>query len=89
MGGVVSIVGGVSGFGGPELGLLTLIGGMKRLNGILVGSRAMLDDLTRFVSARKIRPVIDQVFYFDDAVAAYRHLESGRHFGKVVVRGVR
>ena len=25
-------------------------------------------------------------FDFDDAPAAYRHLESGAHFGKVVIR---
>jgi NADPH:quinone reductase-like Zn-dependent oxidoreductase len=30
--------------------------------------------------------VIDQVFPFADAAAAFRHLESGRHFGKVVIR---
>ena len=26
------------------------------------------------------------VFGFDEAPAAYRHLESGAHFGKVVIR---
>jgi NADPH:quinone reductase-like Zn-dependent oxidoreductase len=29
--------------------------------------------------------VIDKVFAFDDAPAAYRHLQSARHFGKVVI----
>jgi len=42
-------------------------------------------DLSRFVEATGIRPVIDKVFKFGEAVEAYRHLEAGRHFGKIVV----
>jgi NADPH:quinone reductase-like Zn-dependent oxidoreductase len=29
--------------------------------------------------------VIDRVFPFADAAAAYRHLQSGAHFGKVAI----
>jgi NADPH:quinone reductase-like Zn-dependent oxidoreductase len=86
MGGLVSIIGGVSGFSGPQLELLSVIGGIKRLHGIMVGSRSMLDEVARFVGLHQIRPVVDRVFGFDDAPAAYRHLESGQHFGKVVIR---
>lgn len=86
MGGLVPVIGGVSGFAGPELALLAVIGGMTRLHGIMVGSRSMLDDLARFVGAQQIRPVIDRVFGFDEAPAAYTHLQSGQHFGKVVIR---
>ena len=32
-----------------------------------------------------IKPVIDRVFPFARAADAFRHLESGAHFGKVVV----
>jgi NADPH:quinone reductase-like Zn-dependent oxidoreductase len=63
-----------------------VIGGIKRLHGVMVGSRSMLDEVVRLVSAHRIQPVIDHVFGFDDAPAAYRYLESGQHFGKVVVR---
>jgi NADPH:quinone reductase-like Zn-dependent oxidoreductase len=86
MGGLVSIIGGVSSFAGPELGLLPVIGGFKRLHGLMVGSRTMLDDLTRFVEAQQIRPVVDRVFGFDEAPEAYKWLEAGKHFGKVVIR---
>ncbi|RKT13675.1 NADPH:quinone reductase-like Zn-dependent oxidoreductase [Paraburkholderia sp. RAU2J] len=86
MGGLVSIIGGVSSFSAPELGLLPVIGGIKRLHGIMVGSRSMLDEVVRLVSTHQIRPVVDHVFGFDDAPAAYKYLESGQHFGKVVVR---
>jgi len=30
--------------------------------------------------------VIDKVFGFDDAQAAYQHMASGAHFGKIVIR---
>jgi NADPH:quinone reductase-like Zn-dependent oxidoreductase len=86
MGGSVAVIGGMSGFDGPDLQLLSLIGGVKRLSGIFVGSRVMLDDLARFVEAHEIRPVIDKVFGFDDAPAAYAHLQAGGHVGKIVVR---
>ncbi|MEK7989318.1 zinc-binding dehydrogenase, partial [Burkholderia contaminans] len=51
MGGIVSVIGGLSSFAGPELGLLSLIGGIRQLHGIMVGSRAMLDDVVRLVDA--------------------------------------
>ena len=82
-GGTVAMVGGVSGGFGARLEPFALIGGAKRLAGVLVGSRAMAESLVRFVAQRGLRPVIDRVFPFDDAPAAFAHLASGRHFGKV------
>ncbi len=38
------------------------------------------------IAAHQLEPVIDRVFAFDDAPVAYRHLEQGAHFGKVVIR---
>ncbi|WP_334031361.1 NAD(P)-dependent alcohol dehydrogenase [Burkholderia orbicola] len=86
LGGIVSIIGGLSSFGGPVLDLLPLIGGVKQLHGFMVGSRAMLDDVVRLVDAKRIKPVVDRVFGFDEAPQAYAHLQSGQHFGKVVIR---
>ncbi|MDN7874559.1 zinc-dependent alcohol dehydrogenase family protein [Burkholderia aenigmatica] len=86
MGGIVSVIGGLSSFGGPELGLLSLIGGIRQLHGIMVGSRTMLDDVVRLVDAKQIKPVVDRVFGFDEAPQAYAYLQSGQHFGKVVIR---
>lgn len=42
--------------------------------------------MNRLVSDRKIVPTIDKVFAFDDARDAYKHLESQKHVGKVVIR---
>lgn len=84
MGGSVAIIGGVSGFGG-EVNPATLVSGAKRLVGIFVGSRTMLEDVVRFVSAARIEPVVDRVFPFHQAQDAYSYMESGSHFGKVVI----
>jgi NADPH:quinone reductase-like Zn-dependent oxidoreductase len=57
-----------------------------RVQGILVGSRAMLERLIDAVGPNGIRPVIDKVFPFGEAVEAYRHLASAQHIGKVLVK---
>jgi len=74
----------VSGFA-SELEIIPLLVASKRLIGISVGSRAMLEDLSRFVEHARIRPAIDRVFPFDQAPEAYAYLESAKHFGKVVI----
>lgn len=53
---------------------------------IAVGDRAGLLDLVRAVEMTGLKPVIDTAFAFDEARAAFAHLASGRHVGKVVVR---
>ena len=39
----------------------------------------------RFVDAVQLRPVIDSIHPYADAPAAYRRLESGQAFGKVII----
>jgi NADPH:quinone reductase-like Zn-dependent oxidoreductase len=65
-GGAVAIVGGVDGWA-TEIEIQPVLMRVARLMGIFVGSRAMLEDLNRFVTAAKIRPTIDRVFSFDQA----------------------
>ena len=84
MGGTVAIIGGVSGFGG-EVNPASLLATAKRMVGIYVGSRTMLDGLMRFADTTGVKPVIDRVFPFSQAQEAYRYMESGSHFGKVVI----
>lgn len=84
MGGTIAIIGGVSGFGG-EVNPASLLATAKRMVGIFVGSRTMLDDVMRFADVTSLKPVIDRVFPFVQAKEAYRYMESGSHFGKVVI----
>jgi NADPH:quinone reductase-like Zn-dependent oxidoreductase len=85
MGGTIAIVGHVGGLT-AELSVLALSGGTKSLVGLTVGSRRMLEDLSRFVDATDIRPAIDRVFSFDQACDAYAYLAAAGHVGKVVIR---
>jgi NADPH:quinone reductase-like Zn-dependent oxidoreductase len=84
MGGSVAVIGGVSGFGG-EVNPATLLASAKRMVGVYVGSRTMLEKVMRFADTCGIQPVVDRVFTFDQAKEAYRYMESGSHFGKVVI----
>jgi NADPH:quinone reductase-like Zn-dependent oxidoreductase len=85
MGGTVCVIGGLSGWS-SELEYFTLISGARRITGIFVGSRKMLEDLYQFIGHARIRPAVDRAFGFDQAREAYEYLKSGNHFGKVVVR---
>jgi NADPH:quinone reductase-like Zn-dependent oxidoreductase len=60
-------------------------GRLFTLRRIAVGSRAGLEALCRVVADHGLRPVVDRVFDFADAPAAYRHLAAREHVGKVVV----
>lgn len=57
-----------------------------RLDGIYVGSREMFAQMLAEMERVQLRPVIDSVYDFKDAAAAFQHMESGKHFGKIVVR---
>jgi NADPH:quinone reductase-like Zn-dependent oxidoreductase len=56
-----------------------------RMQGIFVGSREMFEAMNMFISEHDIRPVIDRTFEFDDLPAALHYMETGSHFGKIVI----
>jgi NADPH:quinone reductase-like Zn-dependent oxidoreductase len=84
LGGQISLIGVLT--GGGEVDPRPLLMKNIRLQGIYVGSRAMFEAMNRAISLHKLKPVIDRVFPFEQAADAYKHLESGSHFGKVVIR---
>jgi NADPH:quinone reductase-like Zn-dependent oxidoreductase len=55
------------------------------LRGIFVGSVAMARELNAFVDRHKVKPVVDQIFDFAEAKAAYSYQSSPDLFGKVVI----
>lgn len=83
-GGHIALIGGVS-QERPEGGV-PLVGRGLRATRITVGSRRMFEDMLRAMEVSNIHPVIDRVFDFDQAVEAYRYLESQAHVGKIVIR---
>ena len=58
------------------------------LRGIYVGSRSHFEKMNRAIAQHRLKPLVDEVFSFHDAPAALRRMETGRHFGKLVVRGI-
>lgn len=63
-----------------------IIGKNATIKGIASGSRAMLAAALEAVAREGIEMVVDRRFAFDDAPAAYRHLQSGAHMGKVLIK---
>jgi NADPH:quinone reductase-like Zn-dependent oxidoreductase len=45
----------------------------------------MYTQMNQAVAVHKLRPVIDTAIPFTAAPEAYRLLEAGRHFGKIVI----
>ena len=56
-----------------------------RLIGIAVGSKKMQEDMIEAIDINGIKPIIDKSFSFDQLADAFRHQESGQHFGKIVL----
>jgi NADPH:quinone reductase-like Zn-dependent oxidoreductase len=84
-GGHVALIGGLSGFGG-NVPVTTLMNANITASGIYVGSRADFEALNAFIDAHHVKPVIDKVYDFEDAAAAFEVLEKGESFGKTVIR---
>lgn len=83
-GGHISAMGNLAGKGTIDPG--TLFAKRASMCGIQVGSRDIFDAMNQAIEVARLQPVIDRVFDFADARAAYDHLASGKHFGKVVIR---
>jgi NADPH:quinone reductase-like Zn-dependent oxidoreductase len=86
IGGVVAAVGVLGGVR-ASVDLFPLLVKMVRIQGINTGSRDTLEELASALALHRLRPVIDRVFAFDEAVEAYAALRAGGHFGKLVIRG--
>lgn len=84
-GGQISLIGVLSG-GTGQINPLPILMRNIRVQGIFVGSREMFEAMNRAIDLAKLKPVVDRVFPFAEAVDAFRTMETGAHFGKVVIR---
>jgi NADPH:quinone reductase-like Zn-dependent oxidoreductase len=83
LGGNIHLIGVLT---GGEINPTPMMRKTLTIRGIYVGSRQMFEALNRSVELHQIKPVIDKTFEFADAKAAYHHLKSQSHVGKVVIR---
>lgn len=85
IGGHIAIIGVVAGAGDP-FNPAALIGNSAKLQGLSVGSRDMFEAMCRALDLHKIGPVVDKVFPWTDAKAAFSAMAGGEHFGKIVLQ---
>jgi NADPH:quinone reductase-like Zn-dependent oxidoreductase len=84
IGGHIAIIGVVGGFGG-SVNPAVLIGNSARLQGLSVGSRDMFEAMCKALELHGIHPVVDKVFPWTEARAAFAAMQGGEHFGKIVL----
>lgn len=82
IGGHISLIGVLTGRGG-EIPTAKLMAKQARLQGLIVGSRMDQQEMVRGIEASDLHPVIDSRFPLDEIADAFRHEESGQHFGKI------
>jgi NADPH:quinone reductase-like Zn-dependent oxidoreductase len=84
-GGHIALIGGLGGFGG-DIPAGAIMGRNATVGGIFVGSQADFEAMNAFIAKHKLKPVVDKVFDFKDAQAAYDLMDKGEFFGKIVIR---
>ena len=84
-GGRLVTCGTTTGYGG-KVDLRFLFTRQLSLLGSYMGTKNELRTLLKLVSQGRLKPVVDKVFDLSDCMAAHNYLESGKQFGKVVLR---
>jgi NADPH:quinone reductase-like Zn-dependent oxidoreductase len=70
---------------GAGVDVLPILAKSIHLDGVYVGSRGMYTRMIAALETNHIHPVIDSTFPLTQAGEALTHLQSGHHFGKVVL----
>lgn len=84
-GGTVSLIGVLAG-NTADVNLTSVLMTQVRVQGVFVGHREGFLAMSRAIAQHGLRPRIDRVLAFDQARAAFEHLASGAHQGKVCIR---
>ena len=68
-----------------SLNLMPVIFRQTTIRGIAVAPRTSFERMNPFLDKHQIKPVIDHVYAFEEAIQAYEHLSKGA-FGKIVIK---
>lgn len=82
-GGHIAVIGILSGTAGVSP--VSILMKAVKLHGIFVGSREMFEAMNRAIALHQLKPVVDRAFGFTEVVEALKHMQSGSHFGKIVI----
>lgn len=85
VGGTICQIGVLSGQRAP-IDVTPILMRNLRIQGVLVGSTERFGAMCRALESSEIRPVVDRVFDFENALQAFRYLEGAQHLGKTVIR---
>jgi NADPH:quinone reductase-like Zn-dependent oxidoreductase len=85
VGGHISLIGNLTGLT-ADLNLAPILMQNVRVQGVMVGSRETFETMNRAIGLHKLHPVLDRVFPFAEARAAFEHLAGQGHFGKIGIR---
>lgn len=77
---------GVLGGGEGNVSLLPAVMNQVRIQGVVVGPRNAFKEMCQAFAVHKVRPVVDTVFSWNDLQESLDYLQSGGHFGKIVLR---
>ncbi len=83
LGGRIAVIGLLSGM--AQVDPMPILRRNLLVRGLYVGHKQMFEAMNRAIEANGLKPVIDKVFPFADAKAAYRHMKGQGHFGKIVI----
>jgi NADPH:quinone reductase-like Zn-dependent oxidoreductase len=84
--GEVALIGSLTANPEADIGVYrATLAGVVMLRSIALGSRAQFLAMNRAIAVNRLKPVIDRVFPFEEAKAAYRYYQEARPFGKVVI----
>lgn len=84
IGGQISLIGVLSG-GREEINIIPILMQNIRIQGVIVGHREMFQRMNRAIDHAQMRPVVDEVFSFDEVHQAFERMASGAHLGKICV----
>jgi NADPH:quinone reductase-like Zn-dependent oxidoreductase len=84
IGGTISFVGLLAGLA-ARINTYEFVTKSVTLHGIETGSHEMYGQMADFVDDHTVMPVVDSVYPVSQVREALRHVEQGRHFGKVVI----
>jgi NADPH:quinone reductase-like Zn-dependent oxidoreductase len=84
LGGSIAVIGVLSGFV-KDLNVAAMFGANLHINGITVGSREHAEDMVAAIEGGGLKPVIDRHYRLEQLPEALALMQSGGHFGKVVI----
>lgn len=56
------------------------------INGSTMGTAQDFASMARFIEEKKVKPVVDKVYPLEEAEQAFRRMDEGKQFGKIVLK---